>query len=78
MELETDCVVLQECRKFLFQARAQRTGWQNAWRGAQSRIVLFGESHFKSVQSHANLALVLRRSGKVAEGLATLKSGGSS
>ncbi len=35
----------------------------------KARVVLFGESHFESAQSYANLALVLVRSGKVVEGL---------
>lgn len=35
----------------------------------KARVNLFGESHFESAQSYANLALVLVRSGKVVEGL---------
>ena len=35
----------------------------------KARVILFGESHFESAQSYANLALVLVRSGKVVEGL---------
>ena len=36
----------------------------------KARVTLFGELHFESAQSYANLALVLVRGGKVVEGLA--------
>lgn len=49
MEPETDCVVLQECRKFYFKLSHDGQAGKMHGEALKARIVSFGESHFKSV-----------------------------
>jgi tetratricopeptide (TPR) repeat protein len=63
-------VLYNNVGSFYFKLEHDEQAGQMHEEALKARISLFGESHLETAQSYANLALVLVRSGKVADGLA--------